>query len=404
MKPRINDKTNYPVKERDSRIPSHTLLKGACCSPSIKKQVTTPSTEASSFYSSDDTVKRDRTENISTRDFIRPISSSHSSILSVSTLDSTQLLPQLEDGIANNPIESMKTSLSLVSCSSLPSISNEKKVAHSVGSLKLPRCGEECPSQYFKEQPTTVLQNTAQVYTKAKTGGCNVARRKYPLTVENFTESGKLALLQKRLVERFQKFNGEIGEKKFTNSSLSGEHRKPMWVDSVEGRSTENITFDVTESKHNSSFGGLNSTVVNQEKEGGDATTSIQGLPCTDNEEFKQIELIFCDKCNKSFSREVYERRCKVGKCNIGNTKRKVFSSARVRIMSNEYLSEREKSSVSESRRNIIAEKKRCGGTFKKSSSYNKWKNQSNELRDAMKANRLIAKAKKEGKPLHYYL
>ena len=388
------------MKERDSRIPSHTLLKGACCSPSIKKQVTTPSTEASSFYSNDDAVKRDR----STRDFIRPISSSHSSILSVSTLGSTQLLPQLEDGITNKPIESVKSSLSLVSCSSLPSISNEKQVAHSVGSLKLPRCGEECPSLNFKEQPTTVLYNTAQVYTKAKTGGCNVARRKYPLTVENFTESGKLALLRKRLAERFQKFYGEIGEKKFTNSSVSGEHRKPMWVDNVEVRSTESITFDVTESKDNSSFGGLKSTVINQEKEGGDATTSIQGLPCTDNEEFKQIELIFCDKCNKSFSREVYERRCKVGKCSIGNSKRKVFSSARMRIMGNEHLSEREKASVSESRRNIIAEKKRCGGTFKKSSYNNKWKNQSNELRDAMKANRLIAKAKKEGKPLHYYL
>ena len=33
-----------------------------------------------------------------------------------------------------------------------------------------------------------------------------------------------------------------------------------------------------------------------------------------------------------------------------------------------------------------------------------KWKQESNSFRDAMKANRLMDRAKKEGKPLTYYL
>lgn len=51
-----------------------------------------------------------------------------------------------------------------------------------------------------------------------------------------------------------------------------------------------------------------------------------------------------------------------------------------------------------------LAKKKRNGGVSKRSKKSGKWKEESASLRDAMKANRLIAKAEREGKPAHYYL
>lgn len=51
-----------------------------------------------------------------------------------------------------------------------------------------------------------------------------------------------------------------------------------------------------------------------------------------------------------------------------------------------------------------LAKKKRNGGVSKRSKKNSKWKEESASLRDAMKANRLIAKAEREGKPAHYYL
>jgi conjugal transfer/entry exclusion protein len=51
-----------------------------------------------------------------------------------------------------------------------------------------------------------------------------------------------------------------------------------------------------------------------------------------------------------------------------------------------------------------LAKKKKSGGVSKKLKKRSKWQQESNALREAMKANRLIAKAEREGKPAHYYL
>ena len=48
--------------------------------------------------------------------------------------------------------------------------------------------------------------------------------------------------------------------------------------------------------------------------------------------------------------------------------------------------------------------KKKKGGSSSRKKKGGKWQQESNALRDAMKANRLIAKAEREGKPAHYYL
>jgi conjugal transfer/entry exclusion protein len=51
-----------------------------------------------------------------------------------------------------------------------------------------------------------------------------------------------------------------------------------------------------------------------------------------------------------------------------------------------------------------LTKKKKSGGVSKKLKKRSKWQQESNALREAMKANRLIAKAEREGKPAHYYL
>ena len=48
--------------------------------------------------------------------------------------------------------------------------------------------------------------------------------------------------------------------------------------------------------------------------------------------------------------------------------------------------------------------KKKNGKWKKKSKKSDKWRQESNNFREAMKTNRLISKAEREGKPAHYYL
>lgn len=48
--------------------------------------------------------------------------------------------------------------------------------------------------------------------------------------------------------------------------------------------------------------------------------------------------------------------------------------------------------------------KKKNGKSKKKSKKSDKWRQESNNFREAMKTNRLISKAEREGKPAHYYL
>ena len=51
-----------------------------------------------------------------------------------------------------------------------------------------------------------------------------------------------------------------------------------------------------------------------------------------------------------------------------------------------------------------LAKTLKSGGTVEKSRRRSKWREESKRFREAMKANRLITKAEKEGKPAHYHL
>ena len=117
------------------------------------------------------------------------------------------------------------------------------------------------------------------------------------------------------------------------------------------------------------------------------------------------IELVECEECGRSFAPKIFEKHWNDGqpRCLAAAKKRTVFNSAKARISNNEALNAEEREGVLAANKRAAKEmrrKKRKGGSKKNS----KWKAQSQEFREAMKANRLIAKAESEGRPGDYYL
>jgi hypothetical protein len=120
-------------------------------------------------------------------------------------------------------------------------------------------------------------------------------------------------------------------------------------------------------------------------------------------------ELISCGNCGKSFAPPTYKKLCETlgkdgqPKCiAMFKKKRKVFNSAKVRIQGNEHLDRDAQKLAIAARKEVVKEQKGLKPKPKKKS--DKWKEESNNFRQAMRDNRLMEKAKKEGKPLTYYL
>jgi len=120
-------------------------------------------------------------------------------------------------------------------------------------------------------------------------------------------------------------------------------------------------------------------------------------------------ELVSCGNCGKSFAPPTYKKLCETmgrdgqPKCiAMFMKKRKVFNSAKVRIQGNEHLDRDAQKMAIQARKEVVKEKK--GLKPKKRKGGGKWKEESNTFRQAMRDNRLMEKAKKEGKPLTYYL
>jgi len=253
----------------------------------------------------------------------------------------------------------------------------------------------------------------------------------YPLTEDTFNEAGKLSLLQQRLMFR---------RKRVGHSNLNGHmpaaprgkmEKKPPWVNTFDAppfvddtsgspiiakfehnicteksHPPETFTVEQIDSSRLSVESPVHKYGMGTISTSDNDITKAHGPNLSELEEYVEIKRIQCDKCGKSFAPEVHEKICKLGKCiKMFKSKRKVFSSAKMRIMGNPHLNNTEKAAVIDSRRKIVMEKKAGGGSFKRNQKHDsKWKAQSTEFREAMKANRLIAKAKKEGKPAHYYL
>lgn len=128
-----------------------------------------------------------------------------------------------------------------------------------------------------------------------------------------------------------------------------------------------------------------------------------------EEEEYVEIETIKCGSCGRSFGRPAYEKHFDADgnpKCETKfNNKRKVFNSAKARIKNNNHLSKEEQKVVIDGRKKVVKElRAKSNGTARPKKSSDKWRKESDSFREAMRANRLMAKAQKEGKPVDYYL
>ena len=281
-----------------------------------RKPVTTPLTEDETTVSSE-TLSKSRITWPSRNDYCRPPSSSQSSIISATTFCSSAKFDEDHDlrqsSAPNQPMSDTH--------------------------LYVPPQKSDSSVKSKLSRPRQKLQNALL----------------YPLTEETFNETGKLSLLQQRLLFRRNKCNW------VRRSTLQVSHMSNNTPDSTTpiiypNTMNHDTSFDVQIKKNQKetietlgSCNNENSIETNYLTHGNDPIIdnitkhSSKGLS-TSIEEYKEIQLIHCSICGKSYSREVYERRCKVGKCKLlANQKRKVFSAARARITSNSHLSEREK-------------------------------------------------------------
>jgi len=123
------------------------------------------------------------------------------------------------------------------------------------------------------------------------------------------------------------------------------------------------------------------------------------------------IKLLKCDYCKRSFAPKVYEKHFDCDgqpKCvGILDKKRQMFDSAKARITNNSNLKSGEQDQVLQASKNAtkeLSKNLRRKSSRKTSKRGSKWKQESENFREAMKSNRLISKAEREGKPSHYYL
>ena len=131
-----------------------------------------------------------------------------------------------------------------------------------------------------------------------------------------------------------------------------------------------------------------------------------------DDNEVQDIELVYCEHCEKSYAPATYKKFCQtldengVPKCiAMRNKKRRVYNSAKIRITSNSHLNSDEQRQVITSRKKVVSDlRDKAKGKKKSKKSSALWKKQSDDFRKAMETNRLITKAEKEGRPSHYYL
>lgn len=75
-----------------------------------------------------------------------------------------------------------------------------------------------------------------------------------------------------------------------------------------------------------------------------------------------------------------------------------------MRIVNNSHLQPEEQRIVISGRKKVVSELRQKAKGIRSGKKSNKWRKQSEEFRDAMKCNRLVEKAQREGRPAHFYL
>ena len=255
----------------------------------------------------------------------------------------------------------------------------------------------------------------------------------------------KLAILRQKLVARRKKRINEIGsENKENNARLNRSAGYTMQAagtppDSLQLRISRDAEPQVQlqqMSLEDDATAASPFDSIDQSQASGLFVIKDSSNNLEDEESVVEIELIKCECCKRSFAPKVYEKHVDDDgqpKCLTQmSKKRAVFNSAKVRyntdvmshiniqwyltrsihhfkarIANNDNLNRDEQMQIIQSQKKVakeLAKKKTNGGVSKKSKRSSKWKEESNALREAMKANRLIAKAEREGKPAHYYL
>ena len=104
------------------------------------------------------------------------------------------------------------------------------------------------------------------------------------------------------------------------------------------------------------------------------------------------IELIQCDCCKRSFAPKIYEKHFDANgepKClSAMEKKRAVFNSAKARIQNNNNLNSDEQLAVLQANKNAIKEIRRKSSKKRSSKRNSKWREESNQFREAMRSNR----------------
>ena len=75
-----------------------------------------------------------------------------------------------------------------------------------------------------------------------------------------------------------------------------------------------------------------------------------------------------------------------------------------MRIVNNSHLHPEEQRMVISGRKKVVSDLRKKAKGKRSSKKSKKWRKESEQFREAMKCNRLVTKAEKEGKPAHYYL
>jgi len=133
------------------------------------------------------------------------------------------------------------------------------------------------------------------------------------------------------------------------------------------------------------------------------APVNVAGDGIPDEFAAAPVAMVGCPKCGRKFNENAAAKH--IPNCK-GNEKRKVFNSAMARITGNEHINKDEMKMAIQARKEIVKEKRLAdkGVKVNKKKDNTKWKEESKQFREAMKANRLMAKAEKEGKSATFYL
>ena len=127
------------------------------------------------------------------------------------------------------------------------------------------------------------------------------------------------------------------------------------------------------------------------------------GLQEDDDSQGSNVSMHYCKSCDKWFARPTFERlhaaldddgqpRC----VKIYNLKRKVYNSAKTRIKNNTALNADDQKMVIAGRKRVVTEMKaKKNGKKKVRNKNSKWKEESKQFREAMKANREWARKEK---------